>query len=150
IDNGPYNEYGRGDDAPARYVASLATVPSIHPPGERFGYSNAAIVIAGRIVEVLTGRNWDDALRERILEPAGLEGSFSLPEQAILHPVAPGHVRNETGEMVPALKWGLCGRAMAPTGSTFATTAGDLVRFGAIHLNGGLALNGTRILEEDS
>lgn len=150
IDSGPYDEHGRGDDAPARYVASLAPIPAIHPPGERFGYSNAAIVIAGRLIETLTERTWEDALYERLLKPAGLTASFTLPEDAIVHPVAVGHYRGPDRETLVSPTWGLCGRAMAPTGSTMCATAADLARYGAIHVNEGVALNGTRVLDAEA
>jgi CubicO group peptidase (beta-lactamase class C family) len=41
MDNGPYVDYGRGDDALARYVASLAGLPQNFLPGTGFVYSNA-------------------------------------------------------------------------------------------------------------
>ena len=65
IDNGPYSDYGRGDDALAHYVASLAQLPHLFPPGSAFGYSNASTCVSGRMVEHITGVSWERALRSR-------------------------------------------------------------------------------------
>jgi CubicO group peptidase (beta-lactamase class C family) len=143
---GPYADHGRGDDAVDRYVQGLD--PRRHvvaPAGERWGYSNAGFVIAGRLVEVLRGVDWDTALRRHLLEPAGLTECATLPEHALLHPVSLPHVRDDDGVRVVG-QWGLAGRSMGPTGSTLVMTTGDLLRFGLLHLRGGLAENGTRVL----
>ncbi|MHB8507893.1 MAG: serine hydrolase domain-containing protein [Candidatus Dormibacteria bacterium] len=149
IDNGPYADCGRGDDAVERYVRRMATVPPIHGPGERFGYSNAAYVVLGLLVERLTGMNWDEALRQRLLEAAGFLESHSLPEEIILHPVAVPHVSAPDGPEV-APRWGVADRAMGPTGSSLAATASDLVRFARLQLRGGIAENGARILSKSA
>lgn len=146
---GPYADHGRGDDAIVRYLQGLGPQHVVAPAGERWGYSNAAFVIAGRLVEVLRGVDWDTALRRHLLEPAELAESVTLPEHALLHPVALPHVRDDDGVRV-AGQWGLAGRSMGPTGSTLAMTAGDLLRFGLLHLRGGLAENGTRVLSAEA
>lgn len=80
LDNGPYLDTGRGDDAVLRYVDALAGIPPVFPPGDGFGYSNASTCVAGRLVESLTGRCWDDTLVEQLLTPGGFAESGSLPE----------------------------------------------------------------------
>jgi CubicO group peptidase (beta-lactamase class C family) len=150
IDNGPYTDHGRGDDAVERYVTSLEGIPFVHPPGERFSYSNAAYVIAGHLVERLTGRTWDDALRQQLLGRAALAATFSLPEEAILHPVAVGHIDGDDGQRLVAPRWGSCGRAMGPTGTTMCATAGDLVRFARLHLRHDHDPEATSVLPPDA
>lgn len=146
---GPYADHGRGDDAVARYVQALGPRHVVAPAGDRWGYSNAGFVIAGRLVEVLRGVDWDTALRRHLLTPARLAESATLPEHAVLHPVSMPHVRDGDGVRV-AGQWGLAGRSMGPTGSTLVMTAGDLLRFGALHLRGGQAEDGTRVLSAEA
>lgn len=145
LDVGPYSDHGRDHDAVRRYVASLGEEQVVSPPGKRWGYSNAAYVVAGRLVEVLRGTDWDEALRRHLLEPAGLEQAATLPEQAVLHPVALPHARTG-GDVAVCQAWGLAGRSLGPTGSTLAMSAGDLIRFAQLHLAGGVAGNGVRVL----
>lgn len=148
IDNGPYADTGRGDDAVRALVQLFADVPMIARPGEIFGYNNASADISGLLVETLTGATWDEALRDRLLGPAGLRHSASLPEEQLYHPIAVGHIPTEGGfEQVKP--WSV-GRGHGPAGGTLACNAGDLVRFGQLFLRGGLAADGTRVLSERS
>jgi CubicO group peptidase (beta-lactamase class C family) len=148
--NGPYADHGRGDDAVDRYVKGLGSRHVVAPAGERWGYSNAGYVIAGRVVEVVRGVAWDTALRRHLLEPAGLAESATLPEDALLHPVSVPHLRDDDDRLRVAPRWGLAGRSMGPTGSTLVMTAGDLLRFGLLHLDGGLTKDGTRVLSAEA
>jgi CubicO group peptidase (beta-lactamase class C family) len=124
IDNGPYTDFGAGDDAVARYVDALAEVPLVADPGTMFGYSNAGTVVAGRIVEQLTGLTWETALRTRVLDPAGLTQSAVAADELPFHHVAVGH---DAGGRVTK-PWSHP-RSLAPAGSTLCASAGDLVRF---------------------
>jgi CubicO group peptidase (beta-lactamase class C family) len=73
IEGDYFRDFGRGEDAVEKYVNSLRTIGLAHPTGAFWSYSNAGFVVAGRLVEVLTGMTWDDAMRTKIFEPAGLE-----------------------------------------------------------------------------
>ena len=67
---GDYFEgFGRGDDAIERYVSSLKKIDLIHRPGQMWSYCNSGFVLAGHVVERVTGLPYHQALRERICEP---------------------------------------------------------------------------------
>ncbi|WP_405060818.1 beta-lactamase family protein [Kribbella sp. NBC_01505] len=66
---------GDGDDALARYVAALAQAPQLTPLGKVFSYNNAAIGVAGRIVEAVTGKPYETAARQMLIDPLGLAHS---------------------------------------------------------------------------
>ncbi|WP_222195428.1 serine hydrolase [Modestobacter italicus] len=149
IDGDVFTDTGRGDDCVARYVAGLAEVPQNHPLGATFSYCNSGFVLAGRVVEVLTGQTWDAALRERVVEPLGLGHTSTLPEEAILHRAAVGHVAPEPGaDPEPVPTW-MLPRSLGPAGLVNAT-ARDVTAFAAAHLRGGLAADGTRLLSAES
>ena len=44
------------------------------------------------MIEKLTGKTWDQAMRERLFTPLGLTSTVTLPEEALLHAAAVGHV----------------------------------------------------------
>ena len=46
----------------------LARVPR-HTPGTEFEYSNLGYIIAGAVVEKVTGHSWEESIRAKILEP---------------------------------------------------------------------------------
>lgn len=143
IDNGPYVDHGRGDDALARYVEGLATLPLQGLPGQVFGYSNASTIVTGRLVEHVTGSTWEDALRERVLEPAGLGRTATLPEHVIGRRHAVGHEVGSQG-LAPLSGWPLP-RSMGPAGGLWAT-AGELVQLARVIMNDGQSPNGQRLL----
>jgi CubicO group peptidase (beta-lactamase class C family) len=147
IDGDHFPELGRGDDVVARYVESLADVGQSHPLGVTMSYCNAGFVIAGRIVERLTGQTWDEALTSRLLAPLGVTHSFTLPEDVIRFRSALGHFEEEGGWQ-PVGQWGLT-RACGPAGLISATAA-DVVSFARMHIDGGRAHDGTQVLSATS
>lgn len=146
LDNGPYADTGRSDDCVERYVRLLNGIPMLFVPGSSYSYSNSSTVVSGLIIERLTGMCWDDALQTLILEPASFTESVSLTEQLPYHHVAVGHESGLDGEVI-AQDWTFS-RGMGPSGSTLATTAADLARFGQLVLDGGVSSSGTRVLAE--
>ncbi|GAA1509736.1 serine hydrolase domain-containing protein [Kribbella lupini] len=130
IDGDVFTDTGRGDDCVERYVALLADVPQLFEPGTAYSYCNAGFVLLGRIVEVLDGRTWDASLRARLVEPLGLTATVTLPEEAILHRAAVGHVAGD-GSVVST--WQLP-RSIGPAG-TITSTAEDLLKFAQLHLD---------------
>ena len=52
-------------------------IEPIYPFREKFAYNNITFIIAARIIETVTGKSWEDNLRERIFNP--LDMSSSVP-----------------------------------------------------------------------
>ncbi len=146
IDGDVFTDTGRGDECLERYVALLSDVAQNHPLGATWSYCNAGYSLLGRIVEVVTGGTWDKALRDRLFTPLGLSHTVTLPEEALLHAAAVGHVDDE-GQQQVAPVWCLP-RSVGPAG-LIVSTAADVLAFARLHLAGGLAADGTRILSED-
>ncbi len=152
IDGDVFTDTGRGDDCLEKYVSELQEVAQNHPVGATFSYCNSGFSLAGRVIEKLTGGTWDDALRARIVTPLGLTHTVTLPEEALLYQAAVGHV-SEGGTAAVTRPhrvrvWGLP-RALGPAGLITSTVA-DLLAFASMHLAGGLAPDGTRLLSEAS
>jgi CubicO group peptidase (beta-lactamase class C family) len=149
IEGDYFAEFGRGDDATARYVDSLATVGLIHRPGQLWSYCNAGFVLAGYVVEQLTGQPFWAVLRERICEPLGLDSVTALAEEMIARRCAVGHRPGPGGvPMVPPVV--IMGMASVPAGSRVVSTAADLAAFARMHLGDGTAPDGTRLLSAAS
>ena len=144
IDGDVFTDCGRGDDCVEQYVAGLAGVGQNHPLGATWSYCNSGYVVAGRIVEQLTGVTWDAALRERLAVPLGLGRTVTLPEDALLHRTAVGHVGEPHEDPAPTTTW-LLPRSMGPAGLITASVE-DVLAFARMHLDGGVAANGSRVL----
>ena len=72
------------------------------PPGLEFEYANIAYALLGRVITEVTGRDYRDVVRERLLEPLGMHAStFDVASTAGrvigMHPVAAGLVEQEEG-----------------------------------------------------
>ena len=104
----------------------------------------------GRLVEVLRGKNWEAALVEHIVAPLGLTHVAPSAYEAILFRAAVGHLGpGEDGVETPAPVWALV-KSNEPAGSMLAMRPRDLVGFAQMHLDGGVAADGTRVLSEES
>lgn len=51
-----FADFGFGDGALARYVASMVELPQVLPLGQAFSYNNAGFSLSGRVIEAVTRR----------------------------------------------------------------------------------------------
>ncbi|SFR91905.1 CubicO group peptidase, beta-lactamase class C family [Microbacterium sp. cf046] len=147
IDGDIFIDTGRGDDCVERYVEQLATAEQSHPIGATWSYCNSGYVLLGRIVEVVTGMGWDAALRDLLIRPLGLSRTATLPEDVLLHPAAIGHHERDDGPTVVPV-WHMP-RSSSPAG-VISAAAGDVLAFAELHLRGGIASDGSRLLSAES
>lgn len=112
----------------SRYLSTVCTAEdALFAPGTDFSYSNAGYVAAGRLIEVVTGMTWHEAVRVLVLEPLGITPSF-LGETAPGRPIASGHALNTaTGAVRPARQ--SLAPVEAPAGALLAS-APDLLALG--------------------
>src|SRR5208283_6070980 len=59
-------------------VKRLAPLPLLFNPGERFEYS-LSVDVLGRLVEVVSGKPFDEFLRTRLFEPLGMKDTYFFP-----------------------------------------------------------------------
>jgi len=137
LDNGAYAESDGGGDALERHIGSLRDIPQAFAPGEGFGYSNAGTSIAGYAAQLVAGRSWDTLLRERILEPAGLNHAVSLAQDLPFQRVSAGHTPARLGVAATVIRPWYLTQAQGPAGSTLAMSARDLASFGQLFINAG-------------
>src|SRR5579883_1440303 len=131
-----FDDHGPDAGALARAVAAFATLRQYAPPGAVWAYCNLGFQLAGRMAEVVLGQPFEAAVRERVLEPLGMARSFYFAEEAITYPVATGHNLQPDGTNQPAHVWARA-RCRAPQGG-LTSCVGDLLRFAAMHLRGGV------------
>src|SRR4051812_2059689 len=148
IDGDLFLDTGRGDDCVEKYVAACANLGQNHPLGATMSYCNSGYIVLGRLAEVLRGQTWDTVLRERLFAPLGLTTAGTLPEEALLHRAATGHITPPGGELQVTPMWGIF-RSCGPAGLIHATAA-DTLAFAKLHLADGVAPDGTRVLSAES
>jgi len=68
----PQPGFMRRDIDTATHVAEIAKRDPAFEPGTRWAYSNAGYILLGAVIEKVTGQPWHEAMRQLLLEPAGL------------------------------------------------------------------------------
>jgi CubicO group peptidase (beta-lactamase class C family) len=141
-----FDSTGDGDDALARYVEVMATVEQVTPLGATVSYNNASLSIAGRIIERVTGKTYEQAVKELIFEPLGLDHCFFFPNDIMTRRFASGHNQHPDGSVTVARPWAMA-RGGNPAGG-ISSNAADLIAWARFHLGDGRAGDGTEVLPE--
>src|SRR5204862_4936357 len=55
---------GNGDDALEKYVVKMADIQQVTPLGSVVSYNNASLSLAGHVIEKVTGKPYETAMRE--------------------------------------------------------------------------------------
>lgn len=112
---------------PQQLIAMAMAHPPVAPPGAVWEYSNTNYVLLGQVIKRVTGREWDQEVRDRILRPLGLRHTFAPgTESRLPAPHASAYLfldretRIETAD--ENLSWA------GPAGA-LVTNAADLSRF---------------------
>ena len=142
-----FDDFGPGDDALAQMVRAVGQLPQVTPLGEIWSYNNAGFYIAGRVVEVVTSKTFEDAMREYVLDPIGLTMTFFFADEVMTHRFAVGHFL-ENEETTVARPWPI-GRAAHPAGGLVSTPR-DLLRYARFHMGDGETADGVRLLRPES
>lgn len=134
-----------------QYTKDIVSSPFEFQPGEKFEYSFGTTV-AGRCVEVASGKPFNTFIRERILEPLKMRDTTFAPDAAQRTRVARTY-KTSGDTLVPAHNAFLTSepdirREAEPSGGLFST-AMDMARFYEMVRNGG-ELDGKRILSAKS
>jgi len=120
---------------PRELVAIATAKPLDFEPGTKWSYSNTNYVVAGMLVEKITGRPYADAVRQRVIQPLRLRDT-SVPGDRVDVPGPHAHGYYRVGDRVvdvtrinPSVAWA--------AGEIISTTA-DLDRFVAAVARGEL------------
>ncbi|MEY9942095.1 serine hydrolase domain-containing protein [Streptacidiphilus sp. MAP5-3] len=139
-----YQDFGRGDNAVARFVDSMTRLPQLTAVGRTFAYNNAGLCVAGRILEVATRLTYEGAVRRLLLDPLDLRHSHFFSDEIIgLNVAAPHDVVNGKAVVEPSF-WPQP-RSLTPTGGLISSVR-DQLDWARFHLGDGTTRNGTRLL----
>ena len=83
-----------------------AKKPLDFDPGTQWQYSNTNYVIAGRIVEIVSGKPLFQFLTERIFRPLGMTSVWNSDASQLMPPDATAYYRHALGPLRPAPKEG--------------------------------------------
>jgi CubicO group peptidase (beta-lactamase class C family) len=126
----------------AEIVRCLRFLPLSRDLRQEFQYCNLGYLVAGHVVEALSGVRWEDFVRGRLLGPLGMRRTnLSVDEMLADDDHAVGYTRRD-GVIVPVPQRPL--PAMAPAGA-INSSAADMARWLLAQLAGG-QLDGATVM----
>jgi CubicO group peptidase (beta-lactamase class C family) len=141
----------RGKDALKDFVKGLGQHCGVlFDPDEYISYSNGGMIVAGRLLEVVTGTPYHELLKHEVYATAGMDDSCTSAEEAILRSTAIGHFPDPATKGVRRTDMFMLPESWAPAGSTPIGTIRDLLAFAQTHLAGGISPSGKRVLSRES
>jgi hypothetical protein len=108
------------------------------------------MIVAGRLLEVVTGTSYHDLLKREVYAAVGMDNACTSAEEAILRSTAVGHFFDPTTNAARRTDMFMLPDSWAPAGSTPIGTIGDLLKLGRTHLASGVAPLGKRVLSHES
>ena len=129
----------------------LAARPFGFQPGSKWQYSPGLNVV-GRVIEVASGKSYDQFLRDRIFRPLGMTDTTFIPTEKQGKRIATLYAPTQDGQgLEPYKNWindYSDSKPPNPSGGLFSTAA-DMGKFYQMILNGG-KLDGVRIVSQDA
>ncbi len=124
-------------------VAQIADLEVDSAPGTTYGYSNLNFRTLARLVEVVSGEEFDAYLATHVFEPLGMTDTRSVISVSDTSGLDAGHVTAYGAAIpLPELRGDIGGAGGV------ISTAHDMGRWLAMQQRGGLAADGTRLLSE--
>jgi CubicO group peptidase (beta-lactamase class C family) len=143
-----FRDTGSNNDALQKYAhEEMTDLAQIVPLGAVWSYNNAGFYLAGYIIEKVTGQSYEEAIKELVLEPLGLNRSYFEARDLITFGFAVGHNTGPEGPM-PATPWEIP-RAARPAGGIVCDVH-DLLRYTDFQMGDGTAEDGTEILNSET
>jgi CubicO group peptidase (beta-lactamase class C family) len=141
----------KGRDALAAYVDELGRhCGTLFEPDEYASYSNGGMIVAGRLLEAVTGLSYHELLRRDVYAPVGMDDACTSAEEAILRSTAVGHFPDPATRGTRPTAMFMLPDSWAPAGSTPIGTIRDLLALGRTHLARGVSPAGRRVLSAES
>lgn len=126
-----YNKYDASRESLVRKLAYLEPSADLR---EKWQYNNLMFLTAGYLIEVITGKSWEDAVRERVLSPLAMKRTnFSVADSQKDNDFALGYGKKDSKiERLPFRPI----TNMGPAGS-INSSVNEMARWVAVHLNSG-------------
>ncbi|WP_292590803.1 serine hydrolase domain-containing protein [Mesotoga sp. UBA5557] len=129
-----FKDFGYGKDALEKLVRNMSSLPQINPPGRILSYCNSGFYVAGRVIEAVTGKTFEEAIIEQVSGPLGLENIHFFPEEIITERFTFGQLIAEDRISI-ARPWAV-GRTIHPAGGIVTNIKEALLNYSAFYFSG--------------
>lgn len=145
----------RGKLSRAEVVQRLRYIKPATSFRSAYAYDNILYIVAGALIERVSGQSWEDYMRDHVFKPAGLPNAaadmarqLSAPDRAQPHGRVGGPVRGNGPQKILDERDRL-GQAGAPAG-LLAASANDMARWLQIQLGEGALPGGGRLFSAET
>ncbi len=115
-------------------IEKMSHIKAVYPFRTKWGYTNAAFLTAGEIIPAVTGKQWEDYIKEKILVPLGMNNTIVLSKDL---PAAHNKAAPYTMDQGKIVKIPYCLiDNLAPAGS-ISSSANDMSKWVMMQLNNG-------------
>jgi CubicO group peptidase (beta-lactamase class C family) len=137
---------GEGDSTAIKSVHTLRDLipiylasPMQYEPGDRWKYTQSGINVAARIVEVASGRSFDDFVTRHLLKPLGMKNTTFYPNRKQRSRLATPYIKDKQTGILTAAPYPAYGmKGQPPFGNAgLFSTGPDYARFCQMLLNRG-------------
>lgn len=138
----------------ASACAYLAIQPLHYNPGTSQQYSTGAFDVAARVIELTSGMEFSEYIKENIFDKLGMTDTTFEPDadqwnrMVEIHGMTDGKAINVPG--APNCVFGSFPVTYHAAGAGLASTAYDYAKFAQMLLNNGVGDNGVRVLSEEA
>ncbi|TVX94368.1 serine hydrolase [Paenibacillus agilis] len=137
------------EEALERYVKSVGDRSLMWEPGTKYAYSNMAYEVLGDVIHKVSGKSFEQYMKDHILDVLGMDDSHflksSVSEEMLVTPHVLGIDEGYTSKVSDIFPYN---RSHGPS-STLISNPIEMCRYALAHLHNG-NLNGARILEAAS
>ena len=130
------------------YIESAAR--TVRPRGEAWAYCNTGFMIVGHLIELFSGKRYDEYLTENVLQPLEMYSSSFTYTPEIKGKLAQGYKRagGPGNPLIPVAPYLITTTPESPSGSMYSSVM-DLGNFVIMNMNGG-SFKGKRVLKEET
>ncbi|MGA7436568.1 MAG: serine hydrolase domain-containing protein [Luteibacter sp.] len=113
-------------DTPTR-LSFISKAPPDFPPGTDWRYSNSGYMLLGAILEKVTGKPWDEALREGTIAPLGIQHMAFENDWAVVPGLTQGYTLDHAGQLAKPILYSISGPGAAGSLSADAGSVAALL-----------------------
>lgn len=125
-----------GEDALEKAMLAFRFLPQRTPYGEVWAYNNNNLIIAGRLIQVISrAKSYEERVKEEILLPLGMSRTSFFVDELLTDRIAAGHGAVFDGVSEPAVSYQAVPRASNPSGGLISNV-NDLTKWVQFQLDG--------------
>ncbi len=139
-----------GNATPDDVIATLKYLRPTTGFRDGYAYDNLLYIVAGEIVERVSGESWSDFITSRIFQPVGMAGCAA--DMALIRPgqtFVSGHERAAADTHGTPIDERMAFSKTWDAAGGIWCNSGDMMKWGKFWLDGGVAADGTRLLSEE-